>query len=60
MSTHAFQAPKGTRDFYPGDLAVRRHIEHAWRSASIDCGFDEVEGPAARPPLRAPRRRPST
>jgi len=24
---------------------VRRHIEHAWRSASIDCGFDEVEGP---------------
>ncbi|RLS87405.1 MAG: histidine--tRNA ligase [Planctomycetota bacterium] len=46
MSTHAFQAPKGTRDFYPSDLAVRRHIEHAWRSASIDCGFDEVEGPA--------------
>jgi histidyl-tRNA synthetase len=45
MSTHAFQAPKGTRDFYPGDLAVRRHIEHAWRSASVDCGFDEVEGP---------------
>ncbi|MFM2164980.1 MAG: Histidine--tRNA ligase [Planctomycetota bacterium] len=45
MSTHSFQAPKGTRDFYPGDLAVRRHIEHAWRSASIDCGFDEVEGP---------------
>ena len=21
-----FQAPKGTRDFYPADLAVRRHI----------------------------------
>jgi histidyl-tRNA synthetase len=45
MSTHSFQAPKGTRDFYPGDLAVRRHIERAWRSASIDCGFDEVDGP---------------
>ena len=45
MSTHSFQAPKGTRDFYPGDLAVRRHIETAWRSASVDCGFDEVEGP---------------
>ncbi|MFZ9882701.1 MAG: histidine--tRNA ligase, partial [Phycisphaerales bacterium] len=45
MSTHAFQAPKGTRDFYPADLAVRRHIEAAWRSASVDCGFDEVEGP---------------
>lgn len=40
-----FQAPKGTRDFYPADLAVRRHIEAAWRSASVDCGFDEVEGP---------------
>ncbi len=24
---------------------MRRHIEHAWRSASVDCGFDEVEGP---------------
>ena len=45
MSTHSFQAPKGTRDFYPADLAVRRHIESAWRSASVDCGFDEVEGP---------------
>ena len=45
MATHSFQAPKGTRDFYPSDLAVRRHIERAWRSASIDCGFDEVEGP---------------
>jgi len=45
MAIHSFQAPKGTRDFYPGDLAVRRHIEQAWRSASIDCGFDEVEGP---------------
>ncbi len=45
MSTHSFQAPKGTRDFYPADLGVRRHIEAAWRSASIDCGFDEIEGP---------------
>jgi len=45
MGTHSFQAPKGTRDFYPADLAVRRHIEAAWRSASIDCGFEEVDGP---------------
>jgi histidyl-tRNA synthetase len=43
--SHTFQAPKGTRDFYPADLAVRRHIEAAWRSASIDCGFEEVDGP---------------
>jgi histidyl-tRNA synthetase len=40
-----FQAPKGTRDFFPPEMAVRRHIESAWRSASIDCGFDEIEGP---------------
>jgi histidyl-tRNA synthetase len=45
MGTHSFQAPKGTRDFYPSDLAVRRHIEAAWRSASVDCGFDEIDGP---------------
>jgi histidyl-tRNA synthetase len=39
------QGPKGTRDFYPDLMAVRRHIEAAWRHASIDCGFDEIEGP---------------
>ncbi|MEY4769429.1 MAG: Histidine--tRNA ligase [Planctomycetota bacterium] len=39
------QGPKGTRDFYPDTMAVRRHIEGAWRQASVDCGFDEVEGP---------------
>jgi histidyl-tRNA synthetase len=39
------QGPKGTRDFYPDAMAVRRHIEGAWRRASIDCGFDEIEGP---------------
>ncbi len=46
MAAHQkFQAPKGTRDFFPPEMAVRRHIEGAWRSASIDCGFDEIEGP---------------
>ncbi len=44
-SSPKFQAPKGTRDFFPQEMAVRRHIESAWRSASIDCGFDEIEGP---------------
>jgi histidyl-tRNA synthetase len=39
------QGPKGTRDFYPDAMAVRRHIEGVWRQASVDCGFDEVEGP---------------
>ncbi|MSR29340.1 MAG: histidine--tRNA ligase [Phycisphaerales bacterium] len=42
-ATH--QAPKGTRDFYPEEMAVRRHIESAWRHASIVHGFDEIDGP---------------
>lgn len=45
MARRTFQAPKGTRDFYPADMALRRHIEAAWRSASVDFGFEEVEGP---------------
>jgi len=44
-STHIFQAPKGMRDFFPEDMAVRRHLERAWRSASIRHGFDEINGP---------------
>ncbi|MDZ4756465.1 MAG: histidine--tRNA ligase [Phycisphaerae bacterium] len=39
------QSPKGTRDFYPIEMATRRHIEAAWRSASVDCGFEEIDGP---------------
>ena len=39
------QPPKGTRDFYPPEMAIRRHIERAWRGASIDHGFDEIDGP---------------
>ena len=45
VSTHTFQAPKGTRDFYPHDLAVRRYIENVWREVSINHGFDEIDGP---------------
>ena len=41
----AFQSPKGTRDFYPDQMALRRHVENIWRKASVDCGFDEIEGP---------------
>tara|TARA_Y100000589_G_scaffold284801_1_gene283929 strand:- start:277 stop:1560 length:1284 start_codon:yes stop_codon:yes gene_type:complete len=26
-------------------MAIRRHIEGAWRSSGIDSGFDEIEGP---------------
>lgn len=41
----AFQSPKGTRDFFPHDLAALHHIESAWRNASVNAGFDEIEGP---------------
>jgi histidyl-tRNA synthetase len=44
-ASRKFQAPKGTRDFYPQDMAVRRYIESVWRKVSINHGFDEVEGP---------------
>ncbi|MCP4759594.1 MAG: histidine--tRNA ligase [Planctomycetes bacterium] len=44
-SKHVFQAPKGMRDFFPEDMAVRQHLERAWRSASIRHGFEEIGGP---------------
>ncbi|MEE2681820.1 MAG: histidine--tRNA ligase [Planctomycetota bacterium] len=47
--TRSFQGPKGTRDFYPDRMAVLRHIQSAWRSASIDSGFSEIEGPMFEP-----------
>jgi len=39
------QHPKGTRDFFPAELAALHHIECAWRTASINAGFEEIEGP---------------
>ena len=41
----AYQAPKGTRDFFPADIAALHHIEASWRNASICAGFDEIDGP---------------
>ena len=41
----AHQAPKGTRDFFPAELATVHHIEAAWRSASVNAGFNEIDGP---------------
>ena len=40
-----FQAPKGTRDFYPAEMAVRRRLEGTWREASTCFGYEEVDGP---------------
>lgn len=44
-SSRTFQRPTGTRDFYPDQMLQRRYVEHAWRSASLRHGFDEIEGP---------------
>ncbi|MHC4415104.1 MAG: histidine--tRNA ligase [Planctomycetota bacterium] len=45
QTAHASRAPKGTRDFYPPDMAVRRYLESVWRGVSINHGFDEIDGP---------------
>ena len=36
---------KGTRDFYPQDMAVRNWIIDGWKKASIRNGFEEYDGP---------------
>ncbi len=40
-----FQAPKGTRDFYPKEMAWRNYLLDAWRRVSIRNGFEQVDGP---------------
>jgi histidyl-tRNA synthetase len=44
-----FQAPKGTRDFYPKDMAWRNYLLDAWRRVSIRNGFEQVDGPIFEP-----------
>jgi histidyl-tRNA synthetase len=41
----AIQAPSGTRDFYPLELARRRWIEDKWRKVAVRHGFEEIDGP---------------
>ncbi len=45
VDRRTLQRPKGTRDFLPDAMAVRRHIERAWAAASIRHGYDEIDGP---------------
>ncbi len=40
-----FQAVKGTRDFYPADMAALNVIFDAWRRVSRRNGFVEYDGP---------------
>ncbi len=36
---------KGTRDFYPEDMAVRNWLIDGWKRASVRNGFEEYDGP---------------
>jgi histidyl-tRNA synthetase len=36
---------KGTRDFYPPDMAIRNWIIDGWKQVSIRNGFEEYDGP---------------
>jgi len=40
-----FQSPKGTRDFYPAEMAWHNHLLDAWKRVSIRHGFEQVDGP---------------
>ncbi len=41
-----FQNVKGTRDFYPPEMAVRNWLVGKWREVSQRHGFEEYDGPA--------------
>ncbi|HNY19696.1 MAG TPA: ATP phosphoribosyltransferase regulatory subunit, partial [Flexilinea sp.] len=45
MMREIVQKVKGTRDFYPEQMALRRYIEDTWRRVSLRHGFLEVDGP---------------
>jgi histidyl-tRNA synthetase len=36
---------KGTRDFYPQDMAVHNYIVDGWKKVSLRNGFEEYDGP---------------
>jgi histidyl-tRNA synthetase len=39
----------GFRDFYPEEMALRRHIESVWRKVAARYGFVEYDGPPLEP-----------
>jgi histidyl-tRNA synthetase len=43
------QTVRGTRDFYPEDMAFRQWLVDRWRQASRRAGFVEVDGPELEP-----------
>ncbi|HUU93542.1 MAG TPA: histidine--tRNA ligase [Phycisphaerae bacterium] len=43
------QSVRGTRDFYPDEMALRNWLFEQWRAASRRAGFVEVDGPVLEP-----------
>ncbi|MFN2421227.1 MAG: histidine--tRNA ligase [Gemmatimonadota bacterium] len=44
-----FDPLKGTRDFYPGAMRLRRWIESRWREVAERYGFEEYDAPVLEP-----------
>jgi len=42
---NSMQGPKGTRDFYPQEMAFEQYIFDSWHSACRKWGFEQYEGP---------------
>ncbi len=40
------QAPKGTRDFYPQDMAIQNYIFEGWKQSACSYGYEEYESPS--------------
>lgn len=45
MAKPRFQAPRGTRDLYPLEMARRQWLLERWRRVSTCHGFEEIDGP---------------
>ena len=49
MSSKIIQSVKGTRDFYPEDMAFRKWLFGKMRSLSENFGYEEYDGPILEP-----------
>jgi histidyl-tRNA synthetase len=49
MATSSFARLPGFRDFPPEELALRSHVQEAWRRVSRRYGFREYDGPPLEP-----------
>ena len=49
MSADDIQSLPGFREFYPEELALRRHLFSAWRRVAARYGFAEYDGPPLEP-----------